>query len=105
MGMMVKFPGHNFASLLLLCDHWLIAQLKPFATTDPTEGITTVATGIPAHIELANQVMKVLETTKDITRKLDSQTSKLIDVVKDAIEQKAWDSGHVADDNLVDMLC
>jgi len=86
MGTMVKFPGHDFAKLLLLHDHQLIAQLKSLGTTDPTEGIMTVATDIPPHIELANQVMKVLETTKDITRKIDEQTSKLIDAVKDAIE-------------------
>jgi len=104
MGMMVKFPGHDFAKLLLLHNHQLIAQLKPLVTTDPTEGIMTVATSIPPHIKLANQVMKVLETTKDITRKFDGQTSKLIDAIKDAIEQKAWDAGHVTGGKLVDIL-
>jgi len=103
-GMLVKFSGHDIVKLSLQHDHQLTAQLKTLMTTDPMEGIMTVATGIPPHIELANQVMKVLETTKDITRKFEGQTSKLIDAVKHAIEQKAWDSGHVMGGKLVDML-
>ena len=48
----------------------------------------TAAAGVLPHIELANQVMKVLETTKNITRKFDGQTSKLMDAVKGAIEKR-----------------
>ena len=102
--MMVKCPGHDFAKLPLLHDYQLIAQLKPLVTTDPTEGIMAVATGIPPHIELANLVVKLLDTTRDIHNKFDAQTTTLIDAVKDAIENKAWDSGHVTGAKLVDLL-
>jgi len=101
--MMVKCPGHDFAKLPLLDDHQLIAQLKPLVTTDPTEGIMAVAAGIPPQIELANLVVKLLDTTGDIHNKFDAQTTMLIDAVKDAIENKAWDSGHVTGAKLVDI--
>ena len=101
---MVKIPGHDFTKLSLLHDHQLIAQLKPLVTTDPTEGIMTVATGIPPHIELAKQVVKVLDATTDIAHKFDGQTTNLIQAVKDAIENKAWESGHVTGTKLVEIL-
>ena len=32
------------------------------------------------------------------------QTNKLVDSVKQAIDEKAWDSGHITGDRLVNML-
>ena len=55
----------------------------------------TTPTGIPPHIELASQVQKILDLTTRLMNEFGRQTQGIIDAVKDAIEEKAWDSGHV----------
>ncbi len=101
---MVMNPGHDFSKLAILHDPQLIAELKPLVTTEPTPGIMTMATGIPPHIELANQVQKVLDVTTNLMSNFGAQTDGIINAVKAAIEEKAWDSGHITGSRLVELL-
>ena len=101
---MTKIPGHDFNNLCMLHDKDLIRNLKPLVTTEPTPGVMTTPTGIPPHIELASQVQKILNTTTQLMTEFGKQTEGIIDAVKNAIEEKAWDSGHVTGTRLHELL-
>jgi hypothetical protein len=101
---MVQNPGHDFSKLSILHDHELMLNLKQLVTTEPTPGIMTVATGIPPHIELASQVQKILDITTNLLQSFGAQTNDIIKAVKNSIEEKAWDSGHVTGSRLAEML-
>jgi len=101
---MVKIPGHDFCKLPLFHHRELINELQNLVTTEPTPGVIYAATGIPPHIELATQVQSVLDNTSQLMTQCGHQTSQIISAVKDAIEEKAWDSGHVTGTKLLEVL-
>ena len=68
------------------------------------DGIMTTATGISPHIELANQIQKVLDLTTNLMTCFGDQTNKVIEAVQTAMEEKAWESGHATGSRLLEVL-
>lgn len=101
---MVEHPGHDFSKLAILHDRQLLGRLQELVTTEPTAGIMTTPTGIPPHIELATQVQKVLDLATQLLGKMGQQTAEVIEAVQNAIEEKAWESGHVTGTRLMEVL-
>ena len=101
---MVGCPSHDFAKLSILHEKPLLSRLHLLVTVDATDGVMTTATGIPPHIELANQVQKVLDLTTKLMCCFGDQTNKVIEAVQKAMEDKAWDSGHVTGSRLLEVL-
>jgi hypothetical protein len=101
---MLTSPGHDMAKLTLLHDVDLIGFLKPLVTLDPTPMVMTTPTGVPPHIELASMMSQVLDLTTELMSSLRLQTGELIANVQKAIEEKAWESGHITGSRLKEML-
>lgn len=101
---MLNIPGHDFVKIPILHDDALLGELRMLVTTEPTTGVMTTPTGIPPHVELATNVQKLLSMVTDLVNCLGKQTNGLIDAVKTAIENQAWDSGHITGSKLKEIL-
>ena len=101
---MVNNPGHEFTKLAILSDHNLLKRLKKIVTTEPTKNVLETRTGIPPHIETAIKLEEILEKCTMICEAFTSQTATLVNAIKEAIDRKAWDSGHVTGDKLLEVL-
>ena len=101
---MVEHQGHDFSKLPLLHDRPLMNRLKHMVTTEPTEEIMTVPTGIPPHIHLATQMNNVLDKLAHLVSSFESQSENIVIAINTAIENRAWESGHVTGDRLLQIL-
>ena len=93
-GVMVNNPGHEFTKIPVLSDHNLLKELKKYVTTEPTENVLETATGIPPHISLSMKLEILLEKCTSICESFTTQTESLVKTIKEAIDEKAWDSGN-----------
>jgi hypothetical protein len=66
---MVKFPGHDFTTISILHDHELLDGLKFLVTTDLILEVMAVATGIPPHVGVAQQLATILDVLRDLVKK------------------------------------
>jgi hypothetical protein len=102
---MLQYPGHNFVKIPILHDEELLVELRMIITTpEPSVGVMTTPTGIPPHVELATNVQKLLSMVTELVNCLGTQTNGLIDAVKTAIENQAWNSGHITGRKLKEIL-
>ena len=101
---MLQYPGHGFVKITILHDEELLVELRMLVTTEPTVGVMTTPTGVPPHVELATNVQKLLSMVTQLVNSLGTQTNGLIDAVKTAIENQAWESGHVTGSKLKEIL-
>jgi hypothetical protein len=104
MNVMLTSPGHDLTKLALLHDTELIKELKLLVSIEPTPSVMSTPTGIPPHIELAKTMQQLLEMMTELMTVFRTQSDDLIDQVKQAIEEKAWDSGHVTGSRLKELL-
>ena len=104
LNVMLTMPQHDMAKLTLLHDIDLIALLKPLVTLDPTPMVMSTPTGVPPHIELSSMMAQVLDMMTDLMASFRLQTGEVIHCVQKAIEEKAWDSGHVTGSRLKELL-
>ena len=101
---MADNPGHDFSKIPILHDKTLLARLADLVTVEATDGVVTVATGIPPHIELASQVQQVLELTTNLLTNFNNQTEQVVAAVQKAVEDQALQSGHVTGSRLLEVL-
>jgi hypothetical protein len=101
---MVANPGHDFAKLPILHDQDLLRDLRLLVTTQPTPGVMATPTGIPPHVELASQLQEILTNVGSLVSNFSEQTTRISEVVKTAIDEKAWESGQVTGTRLREIL-
>lgn len=101
---MVRCPGHDFAKLALLHDRDLLDELMLLVTIDPTEGVMMERTGIPPHVNHARQLGLLMEQMGMLMDTVSSQNETLVTSVTTALENRAWESGHVTGDRLKTIL-
>jgi hypothetical protein len=101
---MVEHPGHDFAKISILHDRELLDGLKKLVTTDQTPEVMTVATGIPPHVGMAQQLGKILDVLTDLVKQFGEHGSNLMKKVEEALDTKAWESGHVTGSRLKEIL-
>lgn len=104
LSVMQQNPGHDFNKIMLLQEPELLRALRPLVTLEPTEGVMSSATGIPPHITLAKQAKLIFDRCGEILVLLTNQSTLLIDAVKQAIEDKAFEQGHMTYDRLYNMF-
>jgi hypothetical protein len=64
----------------------------------------TEATGIPPHVGTAQQLAKFLDVLTDLVQKFGEHGKNLMEAVKEALDTKAWESGHVTGSQLKEIL-
>ena len=101
---MVKYPGHDFSKLPILHNSSLLNCLKELVTIEPTVGVMVSATGVPPHVGLGLQVAKVLETLGELVGQFGEHGDNLMLAVEEALDSKAWESGHVTGSRLREIL-
>ena len=101
---MVEYPGHDFTKLTILHNVPLLNELKDLVTIEPTKGVLVAPTGIPPHIGLAVQVAEVLDTLGDLVRQFGEHGDNLMLAVEEALENKAWEGGHITGSKLKEIL-
>ncbi|CAB9498884.1 unknown protein (Partial), partial [Seminavis robusta] len=101
---MVRTPGHDFSKLAILHDRPLLAELQRLVTTEPTKNVMSVATGIPPHVELAMQLQCVLDMASKVIATTETQSDRIVTTVREAIQEQAWQSGHITGPKLLETL-
>lgn len=101
---MVKYPGHDFSKVTILHHPTLLKDLKQLVTIQPTKGVLVSPTGVPPHIGLAVQVAEVLDTLGELVCQFGEHGDKLMLAVEEALDSKAWESGHVTGNRLKEIL-
>ena len=61
-------------------------------------------TGIPPHMELASQLKEILNKVSEMVIIFRDQTVQITEAIKNAIDEKLWDLGHVTGTQLREML-
>ena len=102
--MMLKYLGHNFNKLSILHNRELLDVLKGLVTIEPTEGVMDQAYGVPPHVNHARQLTDLCDKMIILLERADEQHKELAETVGEAIEKKAWESGHISGDRLKLML-
>ena len=100
---MVKFPGHDFTKLAILHDTELLGQLKALVTTEATDEMPS-ATGIPPHIIQTRQLVQLTEQVGVVVTTVELQSESLVTNVIKALENRAWEAGHVTGERLRTLL-
>jgi hypothetical protein len=101
---MVEFPGHEFTNVSILHNRELLDGLKILVTTDPVLEVMSVATGIPPHVGMAQQLGTILDVMTDLVEKFGEHGNNLMEKVEEALDTKAWESGHVTGSRLKEIL-
>ena len=99
-----EMPEHDFSKLGVLHKHSLLAELKTMVTTDPTPGVVTLATGIPAHVGIQKKLDAILEKANCIFGKIQSVSTEVVSAIDKAIEEKAINNGQITGDRMVELL-
>ena len=101
---MVKYPGHDFSKLPILHNPTLLNELKQLVTIEPTPGVIVSPTGVPPHVGLAVQVAHVLDKLDVLVQQFGDHGDNLMLAVEEALDNKAWESGHVTGSRLKEIL-
>jgi len=101
---MVKYPGHDFSKIPLLHNSTLLNELKRLVTIEPTPGVMVTPTGVPPHVGLAIQVAQVLDKLDELVQQFGQHGDNLMLAVEEALDNKAWESGHVTGSRLKEIL-
>jgi hypothetical protein len=101
---MIEFPGHNFTNVLILHDCELLDGLKILVTTDPILEVMVVVTGIRPHVGMVQQLGTILDVLTDLVEKFGEHGNNLMEKVEEALDTKAWKSGHVTGSQLKEIL-
>ena len=100
----VRRPGHDFSKLTVLQNRPLLTELKKLVSISPTVGVLTTATGIPPHISMSIQLGEILDTMGTLVGQFGQHGENLMGAVEQALNTKAWDSGHVTGSRLKEIL-
>lgn len=100
----VRHPGHDFSKLTILHNRPLLTELKKIVSISPTVGVLTTATGIPPHISMSVQLAQVLDTVGTLVAQFGQHGENLMAAVEQALNTKAWESGHVTGCRLKEIL-
>lgn len=92
--------GHEFAKLAILIDRPLLNELKQLVTTNPTDGVLEVATGIPPHVSHAKLLRCVIDSLSDLQNIVQSQSTTIIESLNNFLEDKAAGNGQVTGERL-----
>jgi hypothetical protein len=101
---MVQFPGHDFTNISILHDRALLDGLRALVTTDPILEVMAVPTGIPPHVGMAQQLATIMDMLTDLVEKFGEHGNNLMAKVEEALDTKAWESGHVTGSRLKEIL-
>ena len=86
--------AHPFQSIPILQQTDLLEQLKELVTIKETGDITK-ATGVPRHVRLWKRITEIVRKLDGCMDKMDTYHSELPQMIADAIDAKAAESGHV----------
>ena len=103
-GMMLKYPGHDFNKLAILHDRDLLDELFALVTTDPMEGAMDQTYGVPPHVKHALQLADLCEKMVTLMEGEKERNKELVKTVNEVIEKKLWESGHVSGERFKNML-
>ena len=86
---MEKDPGHCFASIPILCNLFLLAELKEVLASEPSDRIR-MATWIPPHVEamskLESSTSLIREERNDRVRNYEEVKLAIVDKIKEVSE-------------------
>jgi hypothetical protein len=99
---MTTIPGHDFNnfSILHTPNSELLNQLRTLVTLDPTEGVMTIKTGIPPHINHTRDIREVIGIVKELRDSQQTQSDEIKKAIHDAFESRALESGHPTNESL-----
>ena len=79
-------PSHPFSNIMISQNPKLLESLITLVTTYPTPNMITVATGIPPHTKIKNDLNDFATKLHDLSLKVDNNYVGLKKVVTDDIE-------------------
>lgn len=96
-------PSHPFMSIPILSKPEILKQLQKLVTLEPS-GDVKQATGVPRHAQLMDELREVYQILQGYVSEVRELKVTLPDIVKNAIEDKATESGHVTATYVLDHL-
>jgi hypothetical protein len=85
--------GHAFQSIPVLSKPTLLLELQALVTLEPASDVIQ-ATGVPCHVKMMDKVKELYSMLGDYMAEERSWRS-LPNIIKDSIDEKAAESGHV----------
>ena len=92
---MAENLGHDLTRLSILHNLEMLQHLQTIVSIEPTKGIIEKPTGIPPHVEMGNQLAKILKDLKELTQKVNDSNTILVGTIQNAIEDHQWQNGNV----------
>lgn len=100
---MTGSTGHPFQNIPIMQNPNLLQELKQLVTCDPCNGIT-MPSGVPRHIKNLTLLHSMLHQQEQTLEAIMNLTNNLPQIVRDAISQKAAESGHVTVEYVMEAL-
>jgi hypothetical protein len=99
---MTTVPGHDFNNFIILHSQnsELLNQLRTLVTLDATEGVMTIKTGIPPHINHTRDIREVIGIVKELRDNQQTQSDEIKQAIHDAFESRALEAGHPTNESL-----
>ena len=101
---MTSRPGYDLNNLRILHNRELLNGLFLLVTTEPTEDVLTVPTGIPPHITQSRAMKNNLEYLIKIHNGQSSMIEDMKIAIHEEFERRLFDSGHVTNERLQAVL-
>ena len=103
---MLENSGHDFNKIMILQtpNRDLLSRLKLLVTVDPTEGVMTVPTGIPPHINQNRDMREVLDILKVVKTNQENQVEEIKKSIHDAFEDRALENGNPTNSSIQALL-
>ena len=92
---MYSVPGHEFTKLKVLQNLPLLNELSKLVTVEPTEGVISVATGIPPHVHQARVQQQLLQCVGEIKEIMLGLRVDLTEAVTKVMDNHAIESGNL----------
>lgn len=99
-----RCPGHDFTKLTVLHGRELLSKLKGLVTLEPTPGGIEQRTGIPPHVSHQRQLDTITEKLGLLIVTVNDQGTNLVTAVEGALENRAFEAGHVTGARLKTIL-
>ena len=103
---MLQNSGNDFNKITILQtpNRELLSCLKLLVTVDPTEGVMTVSTGIPPHINQNRDMRELLGIVKVVKNNQENQVEEIKQCIHNAFEDRALENGNPTNASIQPLL-
>ena len=98
-----RHTGHCFLNIPLLSNPELLQELKKLVTLEPC-GAVRQATGVPRHVKMMEEIKMFYKEIQGYKEEVRDLKERLPQIIKDAIEEKVLESGHVTAQFVLDCV-